>query len=40
MVEGVGVQGVFSSLPSGVLRDMERSRETQVLNKSLKGWVL
>ena len=38
MVEGVGAQVVFSSLPSGVVRDMEWSRKTQALNEWLKGW--
>jgi len=38
LVKGVGAQVVFSSLPSGVARDMVRSRKTKALNKWLKGW--
>ena len=38
MVEGLGVQVISSSLPSGVVRDTEQSRKTQTLNKWLKVW--
>jgi len=38
MVEGVGVQVVFSSLPSGVVKDTEQSKKMQALNKWVKGW--
>ena len=32
------MQVIFSSLPSGVVRNTEQSRKTQALNKWLKGW--
>lgn len=38
LVERVGEQVVFSSIPCGMMRDMELSRKMQTLNKWLKSW--
>ena len=38
LAERVGEQVAFSSLSSGVMRDMEWSKKTQTLNKWPKGW--
>ena len=29
---------IFSSIPSGVVRETEWARKTQVMNKWLRGW--
>ena len=38
VVEGAGVQVVFSSIPSVAGRDTERYQKTHLINKWLKSW--
>ena len=37
-VQGVGAQVIFSSIPSGVVRDTEWAWKAQAMNKWLRGW--
>lgn len=38
IVQGAEVQVMFCSIPSGVVKDMEQARKTQVMSNWLRGW--
>jgi len=38
LVQGAGSQVIFCSIPSGAVRDMERTWKVQVMNNWLRGW--
>ena len=38
LVQGAGAQVIFCSIPSGAVRDMERTWKVQVMNNWLRGW--
>ena len=38
LVEGLGAQVVFSSIPTVAGKDTERSRKTPLINTWLRGW--
>lgn len=38
LVDGAGVQGVFSSIPLLAGKDAERRRKTVLINMRLRGW--
>lgn len=38
LVDGAGVQGVFSSIPFLAGKDAERRRKTVLINMRLRGW--
>ena len=38
LVQGVGAQVIFCSIPSGAVKDMEQAWKAQVMNNWLRGW--
>ena len=38
LVDGAGVQVVFSSVPSVAAKDTERSKRAHLINTQLRGW--